>query len=135
MIVIGFLLCYGKPDTWRFSAGASMIAAGLCGWGIFVYVLLVEDTGEKLKVLGEFGVVNVFDARSVVIKDEYIRRLAAAKDQIDIIGFGLSAFREDFRDEFRQWKSRANVRILLIDPEFPDVRPWLPLPKLVAEVF
>jgi hypothetical protein len=30
--------------------------------------------------------------------------------------------REDYRDEFAEWKRRANVRVLLIDPGFPDSR-------------
>lgn len=120
MILVGFLLCLGNFDTWWFAAGASMIAAGLCGWVIFVYLLLSEKTSDTLNVLAEFGMVNAFDARSVVIKDEYVRRLDAARDQIDIIGFGLSAFREDFINDFTNWAQRASVRILLIDPNFPD---------------
>ena len=119
MILVGFLFCQGNPTSLQFGVGGSMIAAGVCGWVVFAYIVLAEDTQEKLKVLGEFGVVKVFAARSVVIKDEYVRRLNAARDQIDIMGFGLSSFREDFLDELKQWKERATVRILLIDPEFP----------------
>ncbi|OAI45016.1 hypothetical protein AYO43_08640 [Nitrospira sp. SCGC AG-212-E16] len=54
------------------------------------------------------------------IRQDYVQRLEKAEEQIDIIGFGLSSFREDFLDDFSKWKQRANVRILLVDPEFPS---------------
>jgi hypothetical protein len=38
---------------------------------------------------------------------------------IDLVGFGLSAFREDYLKDFVSWSHRADVRILLIDPDFP----------------
>jgi hypothetical protein len=121
MILIGFLLCSGpNPNTLSFAIGGSVIAAGFCGEVIFVYVFISEETNDRLNLLSEFGMVNAFDARSVRIKQEYVKRLADARDRIDVVGFGLSAFREDFLNDLKDWKQRANVRILLIDPEFPD---------------
>jgi hypothetical protein len=97
-----------------------LIAAGIAGWVVFVYVWVSEDLSARLEVLSKFGVENVFDARSVVIKQEYVKRLEAARDRIDILGFGLSAFRQDFADDLAKWRQRVSVRILLIDPEFPS---------------
>lgn len=120
LILGGFLLCQCTPTTIWFAIGSSLIAAGIAGWVIFAYVLLTENVSDKLNALSEFGLIAVFDARSVRIRHEYDKRLAAAQEKIDIIGFGLSAFREDFLNEFPRWKQRANVRVLLLDPDFPS---------------
>jgi hypothetical protein len=128
MIILGYGLCFGRPDTWWFAAGSSMIAAGLCGWVVFVYVLISEDLGDKLTILSKFGLIKAFEARQVRIKDEYVDRLVEARECIDVIGFGLNAFREDFLHEFPKWKQRTGVRILLLDPEFPSIeRSWASL--------
>jgi hypothetical protein len=121
IMVVGFLLCKEGPNTIWFAVGGSLIAAGVAGWVVFVYVLVSEDVSARLEVLSKLGVENAFDARSVVIKQEYVKRLEAARDKIDIIGFGLSAFRQDFVDDLATWKQRADIRILLIDPEFPNM--------------
>ena len=89
-----------------------MIAAGLCGWVVFVYVLISEDIADKLNLLSRFGLVKAFEARQVRIKEEYVERLSEVRAHIDVIGFGLNAFREDFLQEFPKWKQRANVRVL-----------------------
>jgi hypothetical protein len=52
------------------------------------------------------------------IKEEYDHRLRNAT-RIDLIGYGLSAFREDYAQEFEAWSGRADVRVLVIDPDFP----------------
>ena len=36
------------------------------------------------------------------------------------MGFGLKALREDYLSEFPIWKQKANVRVFLIDPEYPN---------------
>jgi hypothetical protein len=73
-------------------------------------------------MLTRFGFVKVFDSRAVTIRSEYDERVAKARNQIDILGFGLRSLREDYRDQFSEWKKRANVRVLIIDPEFPSSR-------------
>jgi hypothetical protein len=120
LILAGLLLGRQSRDTIWFAVGGSLIAAGIAGWVIFVYVLVSEQVSDRLDVLVKFGVVKAFDARSVRIRQEYVQRLDAARDQIDIIGFGLSSLREDFGDHFAKWKPRVNVRVLLLDPEFPS---------------
>jgi hypothetical protein len=104
------------------AVGASLIAAGLAGWVVFVYMLVARDQAERLQLINQFGLVSAFEARSVRIKSEYDARLATAKEQIDLIGFGLHSLRQDYADAFASWATRAKVRILLIDPEYPEPR-------------
>lgn len=98
--------------------GSSLIAAAVAGWVIFVYVRLSERKIEVLQALERFGFVAAFEGRAALIKNEYDRRLARAK-HIDIMAFGLKSLWEDYHDEFVDWKQRADVRILLIDPNSP----------------
>lgn len=120
LILSGFLVYKIEPDDKLiFAIGSSMIAAGITGWVVFVYVLASQDLSEKLQVLSMYGIETVFDARSVGIKQEYIQRLNKVREQIDVVGFGLSSLREDFINDFSNWKQKANVRILLLDPEYP----------------
>jgi hypothetical protein len=119
VLLIGYILCQQNPTSIWFAVGSSLIAGGIAGLVIFVYVWMAEQVSTKLDILNEFGFTAAFDARSVRIKQEYVQRLEKAGEEIDIIGFGLSSFREDFLDDFSKWKQRANVRILLLDPDFP----------------
>ncbi|WP_141508636.1 hypothetical protein [Candidatus Chloroploca asiatica] len=102
------------------SIGTSIVATGITGWVIFIYVFLAQDTIRKLDLLSDFGFVNAFEARSISIKGEYDSRVNDAREYIDILGFGLKALREDYIDKFPDWQRRANIRILLIDPEYPN---------------
>ena len=101
------------------SVGTSLIAGGVAGWVLFLHVWLSQQTTERLEIITQFGFVQAFESRSMRIKAEYDRRLEAATDRIDIMGFGLRALRQDYADSFGKWRNRAAVRILLLDPEFP----------------
>jgi hypothetical protein len=120
LIVIGFLLAYACKDVITRAIGASLTAAGIAGWVLFVYILVAREQAERLEIITQFGLMNAFEARSVRIKSEYDTRLAVAGERIDLIGFGLRALRQDFADAFPSWAARARVRILLIDPEYPE---------------
>jgi hypothetical protein len=87
-----------------------------------LYLALADDFKRRLQTLSEAGVLGIFEGRAARIRDEYVNRLKDARRQVDVIGFGLSAFREDFQAEIPQWKDRARVRILILDPEFPSPR-------------
>lgn len=102
------------------SVGASLIATGVTGWVLFAHVRINENQRSLLSLFTSFGLVKAYDARGVRIKSEYDARLKKAHDRIDILGFGLRTLREDYRDEFAQWKKNANVRVLLIDPDSPN---------------
>jgi hypothetical protein len=87
---------------------------------IFGYVLLTERTVARLALLERFGFVAGFEARAARIRPEYDSRLREAHERIDILGFGLRALREDYSPvAFQTWRSRAHVRILILDPTFP----------------
>lgn len=98
--------------------GGALIASGIVGVTLFLYVFTTETLKSRIEALTTAGLVKIFSGRSVLIRDEYHKRLAHAR-HIDLVGFGLSAFREDYINDFVGWSHRADVRILLIDPDFP----------------
>lgn len=118
LIVVGGLLALLDHD-WAEPVGLSLLAAGIAGYVVFVYVLVSRDLADRIDVLQEFGISYAFQSRATKIEHEYRRRTSVARDRIDILAFGLSALREDFGEEMSEWKRRVRVRILLIDPAFP----------------
>jgi hypothetical protein len=121
-LILGGFLLYGIGTQFWTAVGSSVIATGITGAVIFFYVVLSEATTESLAIITEFGFVTAFEARAARIKEEYDKHLESVHEHIDLIGFGLRALREDYLKEFPNWKQRANVRILLLDPEFPSER-------------
>jgi hypothetical protein len=99
--------------------GAGLVAGGVAGIVLFLHVHTTDSLKERLEIFSDAGMLRIFRHRSVRIKEEYDRRLAEA-DEIDVLGWGLSAFREDYHAQFAQWSHRATVRILIIDPDFPN---------------
>jgi hypothetical protein len=120
--LIGVICLLASSHTIMVSVGTSLIAGGVAGWVLFLHVWLSQQTAERLEIITQFGFVKAFDSRSMRIKTEYDHRLIAAKEHIDIMGFGLRALRQDYAESFSSWAQRATVRILLIDPEFPSSR-------------
>lgn len=102
--------------------GASLVATGLTGWVIFLYVYLNDDLRSRMRLLYRAGIDAVFSSRGTPIRGEYDTRLLEARRYIDILGFGQRALREDHEKDFTAWKARAKVRVLLIDPEFPSIK-------------
>ena len=103
------------------SLGTGLIATGIAGLVLYLYVRSTFALQDKLQILTDAGLTNVFRHRSMRIKAEYDRRLEKAK-QIDLIGYGLKAFREDYSEQFIAWSRKAHVRILLTDPDFPSTQ-------------
>jgi hypothetical protein len=99
--------------------GASLIAAGMAGWVIFVYILFARNKARSLQLLRDFGLERAYNERGPNIRDVYEPRLNDAEDSIDIMGFGLRTFREDFGHKFEDWAHTLEVRVLLIDPSYP----------------
>jgi len=99
--------------------GTSMIATGASGLLVFGWVVFDEAEVQRRKVADAFGFLTAFPFRSIQIKDEYHNRVRKATQQIDVMGYGLNALREDFLEEFREWSTRVRVRILLVDTESP----------------
>ena len=121
LVTSGALLVVMPSDfEWVSPLGLSLLASGISGYVVFVYVIMSQRVSDQLDALRSFGLVHVFSSRATRIKAEYDKRLARAKSQIDVLAFGLSSLLEDLGDEFPRWKARAQVRILLIDPDYPD---------------
>jgi hypothetical protein len=124
MILIGIVLIDGnllekfvRPDV-ILGVGGSLIAAGIAGEVLFLYIRAAEGTAQRLELLVEAGLLKVFSARSVRIREEYETRLKDAKE-IDVLGFGLASFRQDYGDKLIQLTSHATIRIIVLDPDFP----------------
>lgn len=101
--------------------GTSLIATGVAGGALFVYVLLTEDIAHRYELISDFGVLDIYKARSVSIREVYEERLDDASEHIDLLGFGQKSFREDFGEDFSKWVDRGvSVRIMLLDPTFPE---------------
>ena len=66
------------------------------------------------------GIIKVFPSRQVTISNEYETRLASLHSHLDVLGFGLRAFREDHLSAYGKWKEHAKIRILLLDPNSPS---------------
>ena len=99
--------------------GASVSATGVCGWAIYFWIRFTDNSTQALTRIRQLGLIDAFPARSVPIRAEYEARFSIAREQIDFLGFGLRALREDFGPSFTSWLHHARVRILLIDPEAP----------------
>ena len=100
-------------------ASASLIAAGITGFSV-VFHNLYADKREILKNrIYDMGLRNIFNGRSVVIKSEYSTRIVSAST-IDVMGFGLSAFRQDYGDKFASLSASKKIRVLLLHPSYPD---------------
>ncbi len=121
VFLVGVVLVQQQSTAWK-DAGSALMAAGIAGWVLFLYVWLSESRSQRLEMLQQLGFRSAFPVRSVGIKDQYDKRLAHASSQIDIIGFGLRSLRQDYGHQFAAWAACASVRILLLDPDFPTTQ-------------
>lgn len=121
VLILGGMLVVLLPLSlsWQSPLGMSLVASGISGYVVFVYVVISRRVSDQLDVLQRFGFVHAFPSRATRIKHEYEQRLVKAKSNIDVLAFGLSALLEDLGEDFETWKTRAKVRILIIDPEYP----------------
>ncbi len=102
-----------------FALGTSIIAAGLCGMVVWVYVAMSERSLELLRILDSSGLQWIYPSRAAQIRQEYAVRLEKARKQIDILGFGLKDFKRDYMQDLGDLSRSAEVRILLLDPNSP----------------
>jgi hypothetical protein len=100
--------------------GVSVSAAGIVGWFMALYIRRFENVSNLQNIFGRAGLSNVFEARQVRIKEEYDKRLRTFNQHVDVMGYGLSNFLQDYRDHFLTWAERGQVRILIVDPDFPN---------------
>src|SRR6266436_6460737 len=69
--------------------GGGLIASGIAGITLFLYVFTTEDLKSRIEAFARAGLLKIFSGRSVLIRDEYHTRLANTR-HIDLVGFGLS---------------------------------------------
>ena len=63
---------------------------------------------------GEF---ELFPDRSTTIRSRHHDKLSRLEGNLDILAWGLAAFREDYGSELHKWAERGSkIRILLTDP-------------------
>lgn len=118
LFAVGIAL-YQVHGAWAFAVATALMATGVTGWVLFLWIRQNEDTARSLRMMRDLGMTTVFATRSVAIRSEYEPRFSTARDQIAILGFGLRALREDFGGQFAGWARHARVRILLLDPDAP----------------
>jgi hypothetical protein len=125
LLLLGLLILHGDFLPLRRELtegiGISLFATGVAGEILFLYVASTDSMRTRLELITQAGLVNVFPHRSVRMRDEYEARISKAKE-IDLLGFGLSSFREDFHNKFAELADQAVVRILVLDPDFPNSR-------------
>jgi hypothetical protein len=121
MLSGGFLLVAVDDRALTDALGSSLIATGIAGVALFIWIRNNQQLESRVQVLHEFGLKKIFKTRSTQIQHEYDDVLQGTSRNIDVMGFGLRHLREDYAADFDTWAKRAHVRILLIDPEFPDI--------------
>ena len=125
LLVFAGMLCMTTEGERAFgealgeSLGSGLLATGIAGLVLYLYVRATESVQKRLDIITEAGLINVFRHRSMRIKGEYDSRLQTAS-RIDLIGLGLSSFREDYKAQFAEWSQKARIRIILLDPDFPS---------------
>lgn len=135
LIAVGVIVT-GLGGTVAPAIGTALIATGAAGAVIYLYISRTDTLRLQLEALSKLGISAAYDRRAAQIRDEYATRLAKAKVAIDVIGFGLSDFRRDYVSELPSLASRDRIRILLIDPIYPDVtEPYCHQPNRTCALF
>ena len=63
------------------------------------------------------GDFELFPDRSTTIRSRHHDKLSRLEDNLDILAWGLAAFREDYGSELPKWAGRGSkIRILLVNP-------------------
>lgn len=120
IIGVVFIQIGGQYDAIFDSIGTSLAAAAIAGIFIFLYIKYADDLRVNVQMLVTLGLRQAFDMRGLKKSDEYKLRLNKANKNIDILGYGLRTFLEEHFNDFSTWKEKCQVRILLIDPDFPE---------------
>jgi hypothetical protein len=111
MILLGTLVLSAKPVQTVLGIGisegigGSLIATGVAGISLFLYIVSSDAMRARAEMFSKAGLSAIYSGRSVLIRDQYQERLSKAQ-KIDLIGYGLSSFRQDFLSEFVAWSSR-----------------------------
>jgi hypothetical protein len=125
MVLLGTIFLGTWSRTWigvglAEGIGGSLIASGVAGVSLFLYVSFTDTLRAQIETISKAGLSTIYSGRSVQIRDAYHHRLTAART-IDLIGYGLSSFRQDYLEHFVDWSRRcacrkSNPEILMMQP-------------------
>ena len=127
IICVGIIvtLVFVKPvDFWKtlaIAVGSSLVATGIVGWTLWMYVRQQEKSAASARAIDRAGIQYVYPKRAAQIRKEYDRRLRHAK-HVDIVGFGLHSFNLDYMRKLGELSKHATIRILIVNPESPHAR-------------
>lgn len=108
-------------NAFAFALGTGLVATGVAALITESWKLVEEGQKVQERAIREFGLIGLFQKRSVRITEEYEDRLTKANSSIDIMGYGMSTLLQEFGvSAFKQWAAKSEVRILLADPDAPD---------------
>jgi hypothetical protein len=110
----------GNAGGWVRAVGQSLIGAGIVGLIFLLYTWLDLADRVAKATLGEAGVTGAFANRDEDGTRKYGDLVKRARHNVDILGYGLPSFRQAQIVGGEPWPSDARVRILLVDPYFPD---------------
>jgi hypothetical protein len=113
------LLAAAFNDTWN-DVAVSLLAAGVVGVLFFYYTWLDVGDDESRQLLERSRLTGAYEDRNDEQSRDYRGLVRSARHHVDILGFGLRSFRQGFVIGDEPWPEKALVRILLIDPNFPD---------------
>jgi hypothetical protein len=124
LVLIGILLIaagvtFGVSKELAEALGSGVLATGIAGEVLFLYVARSDSTRARLELFTQAGLLKIFPHRSVRMRDEYDSRLRDARE-IDVLGFGQSSFRQDYSSQFQQLAAHARIRVILLDPDYPS---------------
>lgn len=109
-----------KENVLREGIGISLVSTGIAGAILYLHVRSESTLKNRLDSIYKSRILKIFPARAANIRDEYTERLENSSE-IDVLGLGLSAFREDFRGKLIEWaRAGRDIRILVLDPDFPS---------------
>ena len=119
--ILGILLTKTATKTAWQSLGIGLIGSGICGHISFLYLVASEDIKEKIEIISKYDFIKALPSRSVTIQKEYNDLLEKMEQRLDILAYGLSKFYDDHvnNGDLSKWSRNVNIRILLIDPEYP----------------
>lgn len=77
-VLLGSDNLFGLSKTITEGVGASLVAAGVTGEVLFLYILVSDSTRSRLELFTEAGLLKIFPHRSVRMREEYDSRLKDA---------------------------------------------------------
>ena len=118
---IGIILIVGyKPGGTGHAVGESLLAAAVVGLVFLLYTWLDLSDRATEEQLEEGRITGVYENRTPEESADFGEAIRQARHNVDLLGFGLRSFRQTSIVGGDPWPEKARVRILLIDPDYPN---------------